>query len=570
MDLIRFLTTTGLVVTLLLGPGIMLRELSGRRIGLALLPLPGFGLLLLSGGIAWWAAGAVDPRITCFAVLAPVLGLMLGTLIGAGEEDFLSPEERRVLVLVSLVLGLVLARSLWSLGPDSELYEGAVSRTLVPEGRPDSRTPFLVTELVTTGEAPYGPTGNELFAPYNFSSRGPAPGIASAPIVLMTGGHEFIGAPDQGWQPYDGQGFMAFRIAMISFSCMLFLALWGLVRRLAGWRAARLAVLIAICTPFLFADLWFTWPKLLAASFVLLAGLMVIERRPLVAGLLVSAGYLMHPSALLGLSALGLIALWPITGARLRRPQVRAAFLLLAGVAIGVVGWRLLNGSHYMQDSFFDYATQAYPHTDPSAIQWIDFRLNTLANTFVPMFLPLFHADSVSINRIFGHSPFVVHFFFQPWTGVPFGLGILLFPLLLASLWRAARRWPWPVFATLVVPLVVFTVYWGASITGLLREGLQAWVLALIAVVAVQQASSGFPWLRSRPVRALLSLRALEVLALAAGATLGTRGIDPISAQFPLTDVVAVLAILRLLGPARGRGLARDRRPRPRASPCDR
>ena len=264
----------------------------------------------------------------------------------------------------------------------------------------------------------------------------------------------------------------------------------------------------------------------------------------------------MHPSALLGLSVLGLMALWPITGARLRRPQVRAALLLLAGVAIGVVGWRLLNGSHYMQDSFFDYATQAYPHTDPSAIQWIDFRLNTLANTFVPMFLPLFHADSVSINRIFGHSPFVVHFFFQPWTGVPFGLGILFFPLLLASLWRAARRWPWPVFATLVVPLVVFTVYWGASITGLLREGLQAWVLALIAVVAVQQAASGFPWLSSRPVRALLSLRAFEVLALAAGATLGTRGIDPISSPVPAHRRRRGASDPALLGPARGRRLA--------------
>ena len=469
---------------------------------------------------------------------------MLGTLIGAGAEDFLSPEERRVLVLVSLVLGLVLARSLWSLGPDSELYEGAVSRTLVPEGRPDSRTPFLVTELVTPAKRPTGRPATNCSRPTTSPAAGRRPGSPVAPIVLITGGHAFLAAPDLGWQPYDGQGFMAFRIAMISFSCMMFLALWGLVRRLAGWRAARLAVLFAICTPFLFADLWFTWPKLLAAAFVVLAGLMVIERRAFLAGLLVSAGYLMHPSALLGLSALGLIALWPLAGARLRRPQVLPALLLVAGVAIGVEGWRLLNGPHFMQDSFFDYVEPGLSAFRPLGVQWVAFRLNTLANTFVPMFLPLFQADSVSINRMFGHSPFVVHFFFQPWTGVPFGLGILFFPLLLASLWRAARRWPWPVFATLVVPLVVFTVYWGASITGLLREGLQAWVLALIAVVAVQQAASGFPWLRSRPVRALLSLRALEVLALATGATLGTRGINPISAQFPLTDVVAVLGIL--------------------------
>jgi len=329
-------------------------------------------------------------------------------------------------------------------------------------------------------------------------------------------------------------------------------------------------VLLAICTPFLFADLWFTWPKLLAAAFVVLAGLLVIERRPFVAGLMLSAGYLMHPSALLGLSALGLIALWPLTDARLRRPQVLAAVLLVAGVAIGFEGWKIFNGDHYIQESFFDYVEQAYPHYDPSVGQWVAFRLHTLANTFVPMFLPLFQADSVSINRLFGHSPFVVHFFFQPWTGVPFGLGIVFFPLLLISLWRAARRWPWAIFATIVVPLVVFTVYWGASITGLLREGMQAWVLALLAVVAVQQAASGFPWLDSKPIRAILSLRAFEVAALAFGATLGTRGLDPINGIYKLTDAVAVAAMLALavlLGLAVWRETGALRSERPAESP---
>jgi hypothetical protein len=569
MDLVRFLSTTALVLTLLIGPGIVLRELTGRRIGLALLALPGLAILIVCGIVAWWAADSVDPQVMSFAILGPVLGVMFGVLVGAGSGDFLSSEERRILVLVSLALGLILARSLWSLGPEGELYEGAISRTLVTEGRPDSRTSFLVTELATSGEGPYGPVGGEIFAPYNFSSRGPLPGIAVAPIVLMTGGHTFLAAPDMAWQPYDGQGFMAYRIAMISFSCLIFLALWGLVRRLAGWRAARLAVLLAICTPFLFADLWFTWPKLLAAAFVILAGMMVVERRPFAAGLLVSAGYLMHPSALLGVSALGLIALWPLTDARLRRPHILAAILLVAGVAIGFEGWKIFNGDHYIQESFFDYVGQAYPHYDPTTTQWIAFRFHTLANTFVPMFLPLFQADSVSMNRLFGHSPFIVHFFFQPWTGVPFGLGIIFFPLLLASIWRAARRWPWAIFATIVVPLVIFTVYWGASITGLLREGMQAWVLALLAVVAVQQAASGFPWLDSKPVRVILSLRAVEVAALALGATLGTRGINPINGIYKLTDTVAVVAILAfsiLLGIAVWRetgALRRERSPAP-------
>jgi hypothetical protein len=98
---------------------------------------------------------------------------------------------------------------------------------------------------------------------------------------------------------------------------------------------------------------------------------------------------------------------------------------------------------------------------------------------------------------------------------------------------------------------------------------MQAWVLALLAVVAVQQAASGFPWLDSKPVRVILSLRAVEVAALALGATLGTRGINPINGIYKLTDTVAVVAILAfsiLLGIAVWRetgALRRERSPAP-------
>ncbi|MEX0972407.1 MAG: hypothetical protein WDZ46_04020 [Solirubrobacterales bacterium] len=548
LDLVRVGCTTALVATLLLGPGILWRHLSRQRIRLAFLPLPGFILLIATGALAWLLAGSAEPRLVCFAVIAPVLGLLFGGLISAGPEDLLAPEERWALTIVSLALGLAVARSLWSLGPIGELYEGTISRTLVPEGRPDSRTPFLVAELVANGEAPYGPEGGLLFAPYNFSSRGPFPGMASAPIVLVSGASPPLGAPESPWQPFDGQGFMAFRIAMIAFSCMLLLSLWELVRRLAGTAAARFALLLGATTPFLFADLWFTWPKLLGAYFVLLAGLYVIERRSFRAGLLVGLGYFMHPSALIGLAGLGPISAWPIRGARLLRPRIVAPLLLLAGVAVGVEAWRLFNGPYLMQSGFLDYVSQAYPHYEPTLSQWLAFRFNSLGNTLVPLFLPVFHSDSVSINELFGHSPAVVHFFFQPWTGVPFGLGILFFPLLLLSLWRAGRRWPWPVAATVVFPLLFFVVYWGASITGVLREGMQAWVFVLIAVVAVQQAAAGFPWLRSKPVRAILALRGVEVLAVAVGATLGTHHFRPVSGQFTLNDCVAFLLILVFSG----------------------
>ncbi len=164
----------------------------------------------------------------------------------------------------------------------------------------------------------------------------------------------------------------------------------------------------------------------------------------------------------------------------------------------------------------------------------------------MPLFLPIAFAHNISINTAGGISPGVVHFFFQYWTGVPFGFAIIFLPLLLHSLWRALRRWTWPVLATVLMPFALFLVYWGASITGILREGMQWWVPTLLAVIALQQNADGFPWLRSRPIRAILALRGVEVLAVAVGPVLGTHQMNPISSSFSLNDLVAFAAILIL------------------------
>lgn len=544
MDLVRVGCTTALAIALLLGPGIIWRSLSERRVGLAYLPLPGLALLVATATLAWLLAGSVDPRLVCFAVFVPLLGFLLGGLIGAGPEDILDGEEQRALLLAGLALGLAIGRTIWSLDPEGELYAGSISRTFFPEPRPDSRIPYLIPELIAHGKDPYSHAASELFAPYNFSSRGPLGGMATAPVVFLTGGHPPLVSPEEAWQPFDEQGFMAFRLAMMTFGITVFLSLWELVRRIGGVGAARVAVLLAVTTPFLIDEMLFTWPKLLAASFVLLGGLAIVERRPLRSGLLVGVGYLMHPSALLALSGIGLLALWPLRGANWRRPDLRAVLMLGAGLLISLLAWRLVNWSHYTQSGFVDYFTEAGSNMSPSPGDWLGYRLGSLGNTLVPMMLPIFYASNHSINAFGGTSPPLVHFFFQYWAGVPFGLAIVFFPLLLISLWRAGRRWPWPVIATVVVPLLFFTVYWGSSITGMLREGMQAWVLVLIAVVALQQTQAGFPWFRSAPVRAILALRAAEVLAVAVGMVLGTNGFQLLSDQRTINDTVALAIVI--------------------------
>jgi hypothetical protein len=336
---------------------------------------------------------------------------------------------------------------------------------------------------------------------------------------------------------------MAYRVAMMAFGCTAFISLWDLIRRLAGAKAARFGLLLAATMPFLVHEVWFTWPKMLAASFVLMAGICVISKRPLAAGALAGLGYLMHPVALLSLPVLGLIALWPLRGARWNRPRLGQLVGLTLGLIAFVLVWRVVNGSHYDQDTFFNYFKEAGINLHPSLGAWAHYRLESLGNTVVPLLLPLASPDNPSINVVGGISPPVIHYFFMYWNTVPFGVGIVFFPLLLLSLWHSARRWPWAVVATVVVPFLLFVVYWGSSTSGLMREGLHTWVLTLFVVVACDQAARGFGWLRSRAIRVLLILRVLEVLAVALVPTLATRH-ELLGDSFEISDAIAVIAMV--------------------------
>jgi Dolichyl-phosphate-mannose-protein mannosyltransferase len=537
LDLARVLCTTAIALSLLLGPGILVR-LYGPRIGLAYVPLPGLALLIATALLAWVASGA-SPRAVCFAVFVPVLALIAFALISSAPEDIFDREEQRVLGFCGLALGVAIGRTIWSLDPAGGLYAGTISRTFYAEPRPDSRIPFLISEMIAHHQGPYSPASAALFSPYNFSSRGPLGGLAAAPVVFMGGGRPPIENPEMPWAPFDEQGFMAFRLAMMTYSVTVLLSLWELVKRVAGSGAARFAVILGAATPFLMDELIFTWPKLLAASFVLLGALAIIERRAFLSGIFVGIGYLMHPSALLALAAIGLLALWPLRGANWKRPDIKAAVLLGVGVAISLIVWRVVNGSHYDQNGFLEYFREAGSEAHPSAGAWLNYRLGSLGNTTVPLMLPLFYATNHSINQFGGQSPWITHFMFQYWAGVPFGLAIIFFPMLLYSLYKAAVRWPWPFFAVVVAPLVLFTAYWGSSVTGMLREGMQSWVFALLAVVAVQQAAANFSYLRGKLTRAILSLRALEALFAVVGMTLDTDHQVMISHNLTLNDLAA-------------------------------
>ena len=114
-----------------------------------------------------------------------------------------------MLLIVGGALGLAVARSLWSLGPPGELYAGTIYRTLDVGHQPDSRISFHVVELIANGNSPFGTAADSYFFPYTFSDRGPLAGLASAPLILLSGETPpaVIGTPP--WLPFDPQGFMS-------------------------------------------------------------------------------------------------------------------------------------------------------------------------------------------------------------------------------------------------------------------------------------------------------------------------------------------------------------------------
>lgn len=176
--------------------------------------------------------------------------------------------------------------------------------------------------------------------------------------------------------------------------------------------------------------------------------------------------------------------------------------------------WRAVNGEEYRQDGFVEYALNADGRRPADAGAWMSSRAASVFNTLVPLHLVVTDGDHPAVNSVAGPSPAVVRFFLQPWTGVPFGMGLVALPFLLVALASAARRWGALFLVAAVLPFLLFAAYWGADRTGLLREGMHVWVLTLLAFTAAAIARRTGPAPASRIEAAAWSLRAVEVVAM--------------------------------------------------------
>jgi hypothetical protein len=554
LSLVVLVTAASLVA--FLSPGLVLRQIvlrtSAKNLAFIWIPFPGLLGLSLLGLASWTGPHQIGSRTISQAGLALFFVYATYKLVRVPLSSFTTVMERRVLLVSVVLVAIAVAKATYSLGPIGELFGNEVSRTLEIGARSDSRISFNIVQLVAFRSRPFSPFAASLYETWNFSHRGPINGLAASPLVLASPVQVPKNIRNLPWTPFDPEGFGAYRIAMIVMASCSLLTVFGLATLFLSDDWAFLAFLVAATAPFVVHELYFTWPKLSSASFVLLGAYLVWHSRYFLSGLSLGIGYLCHPSAILWLPCLvGVLVLVPASLGWQATHGWRRAYLwslrilsMLAGVAVCVLLWKRVNGRHFAQTGFSRFLFQAwvYPHTP---LNWLRSRFESLTNTLVPLNVFIFDRSDPYVNSLQGPSPLVIQFFLQYWDTVPFGTGIAFFCCgllrLLYVAFRKARAWLLLVF---VAPFALFTVYWGASISGMLRENLHAWFLGLMIFAVImwkkhllhsQQFWQICKW--------ALLFRGVEILSMMLLPSLWTQGLL-LQKQFAMTDIVSLSVMI--------------------------
>jgi hypothetical protein len=390
-----------------------------------------------------------------------------------------------------------------------------------------------------------------MLEPWNFSYRGPLAALAITPFILA-GPAKIPGTvPTQPWVIFDPEGFAAYRIGMIMMACSGLLITFGFAKWIIPEDWAFFAYLVVGTAPFVIHEIYFTWPKLIAASFVFLAAYLILRSRYFLAGFFLGMGYLFHPSVLLAApTLLGLMVLHPalpkfreILTLRTILRWTKSAAMVFFGLGIWIIAWRMINRTHFDQGGFVFFYLQADRQVATLG-NWLLDRLNSLLNTLVPLNLFLFHRKEYFVNAVEAPSSPIVEFFFQPWTGVPFGGGIVFFYSLVRLSFLAltkARAW---FILLIVMPFLIFIAYWGAASSGVLREGMHAWFLSLMigaVVILYKFAPDDTDIFKALNIAILF--RGLEILLMLLLPTISTQH-KLVLQQFLVSDVMSLVGMV--------------------------
>lgn len=533
----------------ILGPGIIARAFSTASYSAVWLPVPGTLLMAVFGVLIWKATPRFPPDQVARWELCPMFLVLAVVPLIRPVSTLLSQMEMRVLGFVLLLGAIAMARGTYSIGPTGELYQNGISRTLEGSDRGDSRISYHVVQLVANRLSARSQAADLLFAPWNFSSRGPIAGLAASPLVLCTGARPPSAmVPVVRWTVFDPEGFAAYRVFLTALLAAGLFIPFGLARLFLDEHWSLFAFLCAAAAPFTVHELFFTWPKLAAGSYALLGIYLGFCRRPLAAGFAVGIGYLLHPSALLWFPAVLLVA-----SLRFREDckpafrlnyALRSATLGVGGLGIWLVFWWWVNHGVIQQGGFIAYVRSA-GGAPPTVMNWLTFRFRLLLDTLVPFWLFLFRPGDPALLPADHQFHRWVYFVQQWWCCLPLGCGLLVSASFVWSVVRGWTRKAGAVLWLLFLPsFILFLVYYGIPVTDLLREGLHAWVLGILVFSPVV-------WYRSGPLpsgfwrflRIAFVFRGLELLLVLLPVSAWTRGYI-LQPPFQVSDFLSLLIMV--------------------------
>ena len=487
----------------------------------------GGGILWLHGLTAGWdtrdqVAFAPAAAVVFFAVVAGVgvlapwdfqvtaiVGMAVwvtgaATLGWRSRHELVTTVRARWLLVLPFVLGFLAVAAFGAVQGDPP-HVVAMPRTLlsarVSNLPPDHLFPVGVAqELQHGGELEDGRISN-----WDLTDRTPLAGAVTAAVLSGSGTtlpeRILWTSPDARLRPQveDPYGYWVAHLVLVFLNAAVILAIGRLAWSIFGARAAFIAGLVAAMNPYVFTHVFFTWPKMLAAYFVLLHWLLVRQRRlPLVAGLLAGLAYLAHPLA-------GLFVLPTLVVLLVR--NVRRGLIALAATFGIVLPWQAWTAIEAHPSRLLLYPI-GYTIQNPRrfdrevSIAWhrfteagLDHALRVRWDEIVWSLLPFNVAvDFATLPRDCNCISAATTWFTIHDRTVP---GLVLFALCPFAVYGFVvwwRRAPWESVWMVLAPVAVALLFWGVAARGLGADLLQPLGAVLVAVAAGGLASSSRPW----------------------------------------------------------------------------
>lgn len=486
-----------------------------------LTPGTAFGLTIAATIVAWATTGLAQ-WIGWTAVAHGLAGTLwwggliaggIGLMIGLGSA--LRRRKWTAVLLGGLYFAGVLSAHLGTVPDLPILGESGLNNPLrarMVASPPDNIIPFCTAIYMF-----HGKDGREDRAVYfgqewAVTSRGPLLPLVITGLFVACDHHPHdpVYPADRRW-PADAEGMYIARAAAITLNGLLLPAVFALAASFSAARPGRawLAAALLALSPFFNENMTFVWPKLIAATGVVVALLLVRREAPRTWPVVIVLAYLAHPLALLFCPALAIYE-WA------RSPDRTLSSFALTAIrrALPVIGLLLPWWIHKQwvghPDVMLGYVLgDGHGFTRAETIgTWSAARLANAAHTFIPGYWwftgqPFYWFD----DWISGVARWAVFDGRSLWGQLGTVAGLVVGATLLRRATQLREEW----IAFILPTAATLLVFWGFSRDGLGRQCLEP-LTATILAIGVAQLSLNRGW-----TTCLLLAGAIELTILRVG-----------------------------------------------------